>query len=149
VFRHLSHALPDKVDELDVIFATAVMAGPEFQQQLTEPFDVERIPDSVLAHDTVWQEARRIISTAQLNPCRQLWTLLSSRLTYATFTARFGVLAVVDGKPYSTLLRNRHTRAIDQLEGVGVHAAVVEAVGDSAAAVNSLLNLQKQMGQQA
>ena len=149
VFRHLCHAIPDKVAELDVIFSTAVMAGPEFQQYLTEPFDIQAVPPGTIEPETVWIEARRIISTAQLNPCRQLWDLLRNRLTYATFTARFGVLAVVDGKSYSQMLRNRHTRAVDDLEGVRVHASIIEIVGDPATAVNNLLNLQNLMGHQA
>lgn len=145
VFRHLVLVMPEFASELDVIFATAIAAGREFEDILRNPFFLVPVDDDDLSTKTVWDTARNIVTKTTKHPNEELWALLRGKVSYAVFTKAFGA-PVSRATPYSPTLRSRHLVAINKFESGEVSAAVKKSAGDPVAAANSLLQLQSLMG---
>lgn len=145
VYRHLVVTLPELVEKLDVIFATAVTAGPEYQAAITNMFDVIEV-DDIPATATVWAQARRIVNTAVETPTPELWRLLRGTLPYMAFTKMFGNPHRKNMSVYTAPLRKRHSASIDQFENGEINSAMFKKIGADLQAANNLLQLQSLMG---
>lgn len=145
LYRHLAITLPHMVPALEVVFATAVHAGREFEAILTSLFDMVAV-DDITPTATVWVKARRLINTAVVNPLPELWTVLKGTWNLEAFTALMGNPHRAKGSIYSPTTRARHARTIDLAENSEVNLQVFKRVGPGVAAANNLLKLQSLMG---
>lgn len=145
VFRHLSIEFPELNAELDVIFATAVHAGREYELMLSRQFDVVEV-DDITATATVWVQARRIVNTAIEAPYSELWVLMKDLMTQDAFTKLFGNPYRKRSPLYSARMRQHHASVIDRAENGEINLAVQRQVGGQVEAANNLLKLQQMMG---
>lgn len=145
VYRYLTRILPHLSDQLDVIFATAVAAGREFEDLLCHLFDLVPV-ESVEYPAGVWARARRTVLEATITPLPDLWAILKGTCPRHTFERTFGN-ASRKGRPiYSAALRKKHLAIIDQAESGDVNLTVTKSTGDQVAAATKLLQLQKMIG---
>lgn len=147
VYRHLCVNLPDSAPALDVIFATAVHAGPEHERVLTSLFDLTPI-DPVPVTASVWSKARHIVNTSVESPQPELWELLKGTINQKAFTKLFGNPHRAELARYMPAMRRRHVAAIDQFENNEINLAQFTKVGPHIEAANNLLKLQQMMGKQ-
>lgn len=147
VYRHLCINLPDSVAALDVIFATAVHAGPEHEKVLSSLFDLTPI-DSVPVTASVWSKARHIVNTSLESPQPELWALLKGTVNYKAFVRLFGNPHRAELVRYMPAMRRRHVAAIDQFENNEINLAQFTKVGPQVEAANNLLKFQQMMGKQ-
>lgn len=137
LYQRLCAVLPHLADQLHYIFSAAIAAGPDYQARLLAPFDVvinkDLTPDPYAGFD----EARRLILTAQSNPTPQLYRILRERVGYARLVQAFGNPHRPAGA-YSAKTRARHLLELDQL-----HTTNRE---DPAADALSLVRFQQMLG---
>jgi hypothetical protein len=147
VYRHLVHLFPLMAPQLDLIFSTAVAAGRDFEQQLTNLFDVEKA-DQVERPQSRWDAARRIVREAKTTPNSELWELMRGAIPQRVFVPMFGNPNRM-GCAYSALLRKRHMAAIDKAENEIVLTQVFNVTGHKHEAATRLLKLQQMIGSRA
>lgn len=144
LYRHLYVNLPDEAPQLNMLFAIALAAGPEFVGELTRMFDIVQLDVDSRFH-SVWTEARRIVNTSVETPLQELSRVLQSVLPGATFTKHFGNPNRKVGL-YTPILRERHSKTLDELENHDVHLVIHGKIGAQEDANRKLLKLQTMMG---
>lgn len=149
VYRYLTRILPQLSPQLDLIFATAVTAGKEFEALLCHLFDLVPVEsvESVEYPAGVWARARRTVMEATITPVPDLWAIFKNTSTRYAFEKLFGNASRKGRPTYSSALRKKHLSIIDQAESGDVNLTITRRTGDQVAAATKLLQLQRMIGQ--
>lgn len=140
LYTRLSRVMPTLADQIDTVFGAAVAAGPEYEDMLLAPFDIEfngEAEDS--GSEDIWSTAVDIVLNARHNPLPELYRLLRVHVGYEAFKTSLGdPYRAVTGYRPST--RSRHMQALITLRDS------FPARKSPAAEANALLQFQQMIG---
>lgn len=116
-YRLLYHIIPEKTDEVDLVFAIALEGGEQLYPLLYSKFDItmDRTVKPVKRIVDPYAEARRLITASDKNPRKLLADVLLPVIGANRFVKLFGNPYVKKLPPYSVKEQARYQKGLELL----------------------------------